>query len=94
MKAVISGYNKNTVTVQNFDRKPEKPIFDAIKKEFKKDSRVTIKQELKGPLEEILKTECNGGEVFLCYDFDYGLCPIRCTADNVETILEIVNNVI
>lgn len=94
MKAIVSKNNKNSIIVQNFDRKQEEPIFEAIKNKFAKDSRVTIKQELNGPLENIIKAACNGGEVSLYYDFDYGLCPIRCTSDNLETILEIVNSVL
>lgn len=91
MKAFIRG---NTIIIENFELKSERQIFKAIVEEFKLNNNIIIKREIMGPSEDIVSAEYNSGEIFLCYDVDYELCPIRCTESNIHQIFEIVNKVI
>lgn len=91
MKAFIRG---NTILIENFELKSERQIFEAIVEEFKLNNNIIIKREIMGPSEDIVSAEYNSGEIFLCYDVDYELCPIRCTENNIHQVFEIVNKVI
>lgn len=91
MKAFI---RDNTILIENFELKSERPIFEAIVKEFKSNNNIVIKREIMGPSEDIVSAEYNNGEIFLCYDVDYELCPIRCTERNIQQVFEIVDKVI
>ena len=55
---------------------------------------ILIKNKIMGPSENVVITKCNGGEFNLIYDIDYGIYPIECTANNVDYVFDIVNNVI
>lgn len=84
----------NTILIEIFELEPERPIYDALVKEFKLNDNIKIKREIMGPSEDIVLAEYNNGEIFLCYDVDYGLCPIRCYKSNIKQVFEIVNKVI
>ncbi|MCI5891828.1 MAG: hypothetical protein MRZ66_00260 [Clostridiales bacterium] len=84
----------NAILIENFELRSERPVFDALIEEFKSNNDIKIKREIMGPSENIVSAEYNNGEIFLCYDVDYGLCPIRCTESNIKQVFEIVNKVI
>ena len=87
MKAFI---RDNTILIENFELKSERAIFEAIVEEFKLNNDIIIM----GPSEDIVSAEYNSGEIFLYYDVDYELCPIRCSDSNIQQVFEIVNKVI
>ena len=91
MKAFI---RDNTILIENFELKSERAIFEAIVEEFKLNNDIIIKREIMGPSEDIVTAEYNSGEIFLYYDVDYELCPIRCSDSNIQQVFEIVNKVI
>ena len=84
----------NQIIIRNFERSPERPIFDKIVKAFEAAKDINILRKIDGPSEDIVKAECNGGDIFLCYDIDYEICPIRCTDKNINAVFDIINNVI
>lgn len=84
----------NAILIENFELRSERPVFDAIVKEFRANNDINITREIMGPSEDIVFAEYNNGKIFLCYDVDYELCPIRCAESNIKQIFDIVNRVI
>ena len=93
MKAVKSKNNSNNLVIPNFKREAEEPVFEKIKAEFIKNPKITVEREINGPFQDIIESKCNDDEVTLCYDYQFGLCPIRCTETNVDIIMNIINDV-
>lgn len=84
----------NAIIVRNFERLPERPVFNRIVDAFEADKKISIKRKIEGPYLDIVTAECKGGEVSVSYDIDYGICPIRCTKENIKEVFEIVDRVI
>lgn len=94
MRAVISKFDKNAIVIENFEHTDEEIIFKKIRKCINADDRIKIKRTINGPLETIIKAECNGEDVIIYYDIDYGVCPIRCKSNNVSIMLDLINKAV
>ncbi len=86
--------NNNTIIIRNTERQSEDVFFNKIVIAFENNRNILIKNKIMGPSENVVIAECNGDEFNLIYDIDYGIYPIECTANNVDYVFDIVNNVI
>lgn len=94
MKKLNAIINKTDIIIRNIEKVSEDSIFKKIIESFESDKKIQIKNKIVGPSEYVIIAKCNNEEVILSYDIDYGISPIKCTASNVEIILNIVNKAI
>ena len=91
MRAIL----KNTeIIIQNIDREPERPVFESIIQAFQADTRIDIEDKISGPSEDVIIAKCNKEEVSLMYDINFGIMPIECTANNVNVVFDIIQQIL
>ncbi|MEG2669806.1 MAG: hypothetical protein RR957_05010 [Oscillospiraceae bacterium] len=93
MKAKVDK-EKNSILILNFERKPEEAVFKKIVQSLKNSSSVKITRTIMGPSEDIVKAKYGEDDIFLCYDIDYGICPIRCEGDSLNDVYKIIEKVL
>ena len=91
MRAIIDG---TQIYIQNFNREPELPIFEAVVEALKTNEDFNSTRETIGPDEIYVTTKYQGSEVLLEYDDSFGFMPIQCTKDNVEAVFDVVSRAI